>query len=126
MTQRKSCIIIDGGRNPWPHEMRVAKIFADAGYFVEFLPESHIHTADILLNGVDFEIKSPENARAITLERAIKKALKQSRNIIIDSSRMKGHRDDILRKYLIQQAQIRKQIKRMYLVTKHGRIIDIK
>ena len=49
-------IIIPAGRKPWPHEMRVASILAKVGFTVEFIQESTIRSADILLNGVEFEI----------------------------------------------------------------------
>ena len=91
-----------------------------------FLSESHYSTADILLDGVEYEIKSPITNKPDKLERNIKRALKQSKNIIIDSSRIKGMRDDNLRRFLVKKARQQKQIGRLLLITKRGRIIDIK
>ena len=54
-------IIIPASANPWPHEKRVAKILAQAGYRVEFIPEGTIGTADIYLNKTIYEIKSPKS-----------------------------------------------------------------
>lgn len=113
------------GRKPWPHERRVADLLALAGHYVEFLPESHVHTADIKIDGVEYEIKSPKSATANSLEHSLKKALKQSSNLVIDSSRLKGVRDDKIRRFLVSQVRSRKQIKRMLFVTKTGKIIDI-
>ena len=118
-------IIIPGGRKPWPHELRVANILAMAGHNIEFLPESNINTADFLLNGIAYELKSPFTNRPDKLERNIKRALKQSKNIIFDSSRIKGLRDDKLRSFLIKKAQEQKQIGNLIFITKHGQIIDI-
>lgn len=119
-------IFIPQGRQPWPHERHVAETLANAGYYVEFLAERSIKTPDIRINGaIEFEIKSPEGARAITIERAIKKALKQCPNIIIDASRMKGVRESQVIKHLAFQLKARKQIKRMLFVTRRGEIIDI-
>ena len=96
-----------------------------AGHNIEFLEESNLHTADILLDGIEYEIKSPKSSTANSLEHLIKKALRQSPNIIIDTSRMKNARDDNTRKFLITQAKSRKQIKKLIMITKQGRIVDI-
>lgn len=123
--RQKKGTYIASGRRLWPHELRVAKVLAMAGHTVEFLEESNLHTADILLDGVEFEIKSPKSASANSLEHLLKKALKQSPNIIIDTSRMKNSRDDNVRKFLTSQVKSRRQIKKLIMITKQGRIIDI-
>ncbi len=122
--QKKGTFIVSG-RKLWPHELHVAEILTMAGHDIEFLEESNLHTADILLDGVEYEIKSPKSSTANSLEHLLKKALKQSPNIIIDTSRMKNARDDNTRKFLIAQAKSRKQIKKLIMITKQGRIIDI-
>lgn len=123
--KKKAGVFTAPGRKPWPHERRVADLLALAGHYVEFLPESHVHTADIKIDGVEYEIKSPKSATANSLEHSLKKALKQSSNLVIDSSRLKGVRDDKIRRFLVSQVRSRKQIKRMLFVTKTGKIIDI-
>ena len=119
-------IIIPSNTNPWPHEMRVARILANVGYIVEFIPKSSIKTADILLDGVEFEIKSPRTSKANSLEHLIKKALMQSSNIIFDSSRIRNCNEDKMHVFLLRQAKTRKVLKSMIFVTKQGAIIDIK
>jgi len=118
-------IIIPEGLHPWPHELRVAEILALAGHTVEFIPTSIVKTADILLDGVEFEIKSPITDNPKKIIRNIKRALQQSLNIIIDSSRIKGMHDDNLRKLLVSRAKDQKMLKRLLLITKHDQIIDI-
>lgn len=119
-------IFTPANRKVWNHERHVAEILARAGHYVEFLPESSMRTPDIKLDNVDeYEIKSPESSRAITIERAIKKALKQCNNLIIDASRMKNARDASVARFLIAQAKSRKQIKKMLFITKKGKIVDI-
>lgn len=125
-SKQKGKIIIPAGRKPWPHELHVANILAMAGHGVEFLPESNMHTADILLDGVKYEIKSPFTNKPDKLERNIKRGLKQSKNIIFDSSRIKNMRDDNLRRFLITKVKQQKQIGKLILITKRGQIIDIK
>lgn len=122
----KAGIFTPANRKVWSHERHVTEILAQAGHYVEFLLESSIHTPDIRLDGVtEYEIKSPESSRAITIERAIKKALKQCNNLIIDASRMKNARDASVTRFLVAQARSRKQIKKMLFITKKGEIIDI-
>lgn len=125
MNNSRGKIVVPANANPWPHELRVAKILALAGHAVEFIPKSNTKTADILLDGVEFEIKSPKSANANSLEHTLKKAVKQSCNIIIDASRMKNVRDDNTRRFLTNQAKIRKQIKKLIMITKQGQIVDI-
>jgi hypothetical protein len=125
MNNSRGKVIVPANANPWPHEQRVAKILALAGHAVEFIPESNTKTADILLDGVGFEIKSPKSANANSLEHILKKAVKQSCNIIIDTSRMKNIRDDNTRRFLVNQARLRKQIKKLIMITKQGQIIDV-
>ncbi|MBR3332223.1 hypothetical protein IKG28_01165 [Candidatus Saccharibacteria bacterium] len=122
----KGEVIIPAGCKPWPHELRVASILAAAGHHVEFVPEANLHTADIALNGIKYEIKSPKSSLSNSLEHILKKALKQSPNIIIDTSRMKYVRDNSTRNFLITQAKSRKQIKSLLMISKQNQIIDIK
>lgn len=82
-------------------------------------------TADILLDGAAYEIKSPKSVNSNTLEHILKKALKQSSNIIINTSRMKNAHDNNTRRFLINQVRIRKQIKKLIMISKQGQIIDI-
>ena len=68
MFVKKTGIFIAPGRRPWKHELRVAEILALAGHYVEFLAEGNLPTADIKLDGIEFEIKSPERFNANTFE----------------------------------------------------------
>ena len=123
-TEQRGGVYIAPGRNPWPHELRTAKILALAGYYVEFLPEGNLHTPDIRLDGVEYETKSPETEKTSSLEQSIRTALKQCPNIIIDSSRMKMY-DTRVRGFLIKKCREQKQIKKMLFVTKRGKVIDV-
>lgn len=112
-------------RRPWEHELHVAEILARNGHYVEFLSEGLLPCADILLDGMEYEIKSPEHFTPNTLEHTIKDALKQSSNLIIDMSRMKKIKEIQMRNFLIHQVRSRKQIKKLLLITKREEIVDI-
>lgn len=120
----RSGIFTPPGRKVWPHEDRVAKILAMAGHNVEFLLENGQKNPDILLDGIEFEIKSPKTVSTNTLEHLLKKGLRQCPNLIIDTSRTKM-RDDKMRSFLVAQMRRTKQIKKMLMITKKGRIVDI-
>jgi len=120
-------IVTPANTNPWPHEMRVAKILALAGHSVEFIPDGIIGTADLYLDGIIFEIKSPKTNKTNTIEHRIKEAIRsQSQNLIIDSSRIKKMPDSVLQNWLIERCRMQPQIKRMLFVNKKGQIVDIK
>lgn len=123
--KRKSGIFIAPGRKPWPHELRVAEILSLAGHLIEFLEETSLHTADIKLDGVEYEIKSPESFNPNTFEHTLKDATRQSPNLIIDTSRIKKVRDLKVRAFLISQMRMQKRIKNIIMITKRGQIIDI-
>lgn len=98
---------------------------ASNGYYAEFLLEGLLSRADILLDGVEYEIKSPEHFNANTLEHTIKDALKQSPNLIIDMSRLKKVRSDKMCSFLANQVCRSKQIERMFLIKRQRQIIDV-
>ena len=121
---KKGKIIFDPKRKPWPHEMHTARILAQNGHTVTFLKEMEGISPDIILDGIIFEIKAPKTAKISTLEQAIRKALKQSPNIIIDSVRMKIQ-DNVALKFLVKKCCEQKQIKRMIFINKKEKIIDV-
>ena len=89
----------------------MAEILSLAGHYIEFLEEGNLHTADIKLDGIEYEIKSPESFNANTLEHTLKDATKQSPNLIIDTFRIKKVRDLKVRAFLVNQMRKQKQIK---------------
>ena len=72
---------------PEKHEFDVAKYFASMGKDIKFLKPSQIpntHTPDILMDGLEWEIKSPIGNSKRTIETNFRQAVKQSRYIIFD------------------------------------------
>ena len=77
---------------PDKSEFAVAKYFAELGKDIMFIPPSAIpgqHRPDILMDGVEWEIKCPEGSSKRTIENNMRKAIKQSCNIIFDLRRIK-------------------------------------
>ena len=121
----RGSIFIPAGRKPWPHEFRVAEILATAGHEVEFIREAKVRTADILLDNVVFEIKSPKSFNANSFEHLLKRGTRQSPNLIIDSSRLRGVVDKKVEIFLVNQVKKQKQIKRLIFINKRGVVVDI-
>ena len=124
----KGRIIIPGGIRPWAHELRVANILAMAGHTVEFLPTRSTKTADILLDGIEYEIKSPRTSKVNSLDHLLRRAAYQSPNIIIDSSRINGgtFSDRKMQAYLSGRLRRYKRIKRLIFITRSKKVIDIR
>ena len=121
---KSGSVTIPGGVHPWPHETRVARILADAGHCVEFILEANItKSADFMIDGIAYELKSPKGARMTSVERNLKRASKQSKNIVFDSSRMSNVRDDSIVRYLKRKLQEQKTIKIIIFISKNDNII---
>ncbi len=88
MTSRKGNIDISQlNTPPEKHEFETARFFADMGKDVVFLKPSdipNVHTPDISMDGIEWEIKCPEGSGKRTIEKNITKAELQSYNIILD------------------------------------------
>ena len=109
---KRGRVVTPADANPWSHELRVAKILALAGHYVEFIPETNLKTPDIYLDSTIYEIKSPVSNKIKAVERNITRALEKSSNVIFDSSRMKV-RDSQIMKELIKRRKIGKGLKKL-------------
>lgn len=128
MSRKKGEIRIPAGVNVWEHELRTADALAKEGYIVEFLASSNSHaekSPDILLEGEKWEIKSPRTDKLSAIERNLKRASKQSANIIIDTRRMKKIHDSTVQKFLTKKLAQQRSIKRIILINRKHHVIDI-
>ena len=123
--KQKGRVIIPADANPWPHEQRVAKILALAGHSVKFMPETNLKTPDIYLDGTVYEIKSPITDNPKKIIRNVKRALEKCPNVIIDSSKVKGLRDDAIQRTLKNKVKDLPGLKKLLFINKRGQIIDI-
>lgn len=83
-----------------------------------------IPTPDIIYEGREWEIKSPIDGSSRTLENNLRLALRQSPNIILDLRRIKSSEANCLRE-LRRQTQRINRIKKLLVITKQGKIVDI-
>lgn len=118
--------IIPNGVTLEKHEYKTILVFTELGRSVSLIPKSNkkgIHTADIVMDGKQWEIKCPKGNGRWLLENTLKRASKQSENIIIDLARIKIHQAKCLNE-LEKQFYKTKQIHRLIIITKTKKIVD--
>jgi hypothetical protein len=128
MPRKSGKVIIPATISPWDHELKTAHVLAQYGYVVEFVAVSNDHkvkSADVVIDGVLYEIKSPTANKLSAVERNLKRAYHQSTNIIFDSRRMKRLPDKSIQKELIKQFTLTRNIKRILFVNRKHEVIDI-
>ena len=110
---------------PEKHELRAAQYFAERGYDIEFIPTSNIpeiHTPDILMDGKEWEIKSPIGKSKRTIEKNLLLALKQSQNIIMDLRRINISEAQCISKIEFNFKH-KGSIKRLLVIRKNGELL---
>jgi len=82
-------------------------------------------TADVVMQGVIWEMKSPTgDSKKNTIERQFKKGTKQSRNIVLDTRRTKLD-DKEIEKRILYEVKKRTSIKKVIMINKSGKVIVI-
>ena len=108
------------------HEYLTVQLLLDKGYDIELIPPSQIKNLpmpDIMMQGVPWEIKSPNGNGKNTLKHIIQKAKHQSESIIIDLRRCKIDDEQAVAE-ITKHYRLSKRIRRMKIVKKSGDIID--
>lgn len=125
---KKKGKIIPNGVVLKEHENATVVFLTELGYDVELIPKSNIkgvHTPDIKIGKVKWEIKSPKGEGGSLMKNTIQRALKQSRYIIIDLRRTKRHQAKCLRE-LKRQFDNSKSVHRIIVITKSGQILEFR
>lgn len=81
-------------------------------------------TPDLRINGIEWELKSPQGDGSKTIENILKKATRQSKNIILDFSRIKMKGNQALSRTKHYLHNNKHGIKRLIVITKNHKIID--
>lgn len=128
--QQKNRIIIPTDVHVQPHELATAQTLANAGHIVIFIRKStkfREHSADIYIDGIAWEIKSPVSSQKKAIERNLRQATEQSHNIIFDSRRMKNLPNHAIEQEVRVCAEKRiRKITRLIYINKNGDAIKIK
>ena len=112
---------------PEQHEVDVAYILArHYQTVVEFLvpvDDYKRKSADILMQGIAWEIKCPTGDSKSTIRNQFRRASKQSKNVIIDARRTKLKYESI-QKEVLHQIKERPYIKKVTLIDKSEKVIE--
>ncbi|MBQ8156352.1 hypothetical protein IJ101_01015 [Candidatus Saccharibacteria bacterium] len=81
-------------------------------------------TPDLRIKNIEWELKSPQGDGAKTIENIIRKAAKQSKNIVLDFSRIKMNGNQALSRTKYYLKNNKHGIKRLIIITKNHKVID--
>ena len=129
MKQPRGKIIIAPDLNVWPHEYETAKALAMAGMTVEFIRRSEEYrttSAEVIGDGLIWEIKAPESDKAKVIEKNLRKALHQAKNVIFDARRMKKLPDMVIEREVRKWGFELRTIKHLIYVNRSGEVCIIK
>lgn len=110
------------------HENATVVFLTELGYDVELIPKSNVegvHTPDIKIGNIKWEIKSPKGEGSSLMKNTIQKALRQSCYIVIDLRRTKRHQTKCLHE-LKRQFDNSKSLREIMVITKSGRVLEFK
>jgi len=123
-------IIIPGGlpNPPESHELDVAYILSrhyktDVEFIIP-IDDYMRKSADIVMLGAEWEIKSPIGKSKYTIQEQFRRASKQAKNIIIDTRRTKL-KYKLIEKDVHFECSKRPSIKRVILIDKSEKIVEI-
>ena len=83
-------------------------------------------TPYLRIKGIEWELKSPQGNGVKTIENILKKAAKQSKNIILDFSRIKMNGSQALSRTRYYLHNNKHGIKKLIVITKNHKIIDFR
>ena len=129
MTMLQGTIIAPRHLNIQPHEIATARSIADYGMDVEFkerIRGKGVKTPDFVAGGVLWEVKSPTSGNIRVVEKRLRQAAHQSRDVIFDSRRMKKLADEQIENEVAKWAKQLHHIRRLLYVNRNGEVIKIK
>jgi len=130
--RKKSGTVIVPNNLPVPpteNEMNIAMIVSSHYHSdVEFIipiDDYKRKSADILMNGVVWEIKCPTGKSKSTIQNQFRKGSKQSVNLILDSRHTKL-KYEIIEKRVLVELRNRPYLKKVILIDKFAKIVEIR
>ena len=111
---------------PERNEFETAKFFAALGKDIMFIRPSAIpnqHRPDILMDGVEWEIKCPQGNSKRTIENNLRKALKQSHNVIFDLRHIMLSEEQCVVK-LEKEFRDNTQLRKLYIIKRDENLLS--
>ena len=106
------------------HELQVSNLLIKTGNNVDFIPVGLLPTADLRFMNLEWELKSPTGSGRRTIEKNLRKALRQSTNVMLDLSRIAIAEDKCLL-YLQNHIKNFRELKRLIIITKDQKILKL-
>lgn len=119
---------IQNGVHLEDHEFQTVKLLLKYGYNIELIPASltkGVHTPDIVIDGVYWEMKSPTGSSKNTIKHTMQNAAHQASNVIIDLRRCKLSQELAI-KEIKQRYKLSKRIAHIIIITKELKLIDLR
>lgn len=126
MPRMKKGKIIPNGVILEKHEYKTVLLFTEMGVDIELIPKSEkrgVRAPDIVMNGLRWEMKSPKGEGKYLMQNTIQKAVKQSRNVIVDLRRAKRPQERCLQE-LEKEFDSSKSLQKLKVITKSRKILD--
>ena len=118
--------LIQNGIYVTEHEWNTIKLLLEEAKLVELVPPSDhkgLHMPDITIDGVAWEIKSPQGKGKNTIKHNLQNAEKQSQNVIIDLQRCKIPDEQAINK-IKYEFSLSTTLKRVKIITKDKKILE--
>ncbi len=119
--------IVPYGVYPERHEYETAEVFLKLGLDLQFIrpvDTKKSSAPDVIIQGEEWEMKSPTGKSKYTIQNQFRRAAKQSHNLILDIRRLKIP-TAFAKREIEKQFTIRRSIKKLKIITKTGKIIDL-
>ena len=113
---------------PEKHEYETARYFAKRGFDVRFIGPHYnlgVKNADFVMDNKIWEVKSPIGSSERTYEDNLRKAIKQSENVIFDLRRLK-YVDEIKCLRVLDRYKKLTDLKNLLIIKKDGRLLTEK
>ena len=110
------------------HEYATVLVLTQYGYDVELLsasPEKGSKSPDILMNGLYWEMKSPQGKGKWVIKNIMQKASHQAENLIIDLRRLKQLPQEKYINEVLQRFEAIKRFKRLKIIGKGKIFLEI-
>ena len=108
------------------HENATVVFLTECGFDVELIPLSHrkgAKTADLIMGGIEWEMKAPSGNSKNTIENIFRGALRQSPNVIFDLRRSKMPQQKCIRE-IMGRFEYSSKAKRMLIILKSKKMLD--
>lgn len=120
-------IVVEANINDPPKEHEFAAATVMTKHFksdVVFIRPANYRTPDFEISGIKWELKSPMGSSARTIENNMRTARKQSKNLVIDLSRIKLHQSRALSRinFFLSKPN---QFDRVLVITKAKQVVEI-